>query len=467
MTARSGPSKGAVYKRCGCTLITEQGTRKQLGKHCPSLKRADGAWNPRHGTWSFAFSVPGRGGERQQIVRGGYESQREAQAAMDELKGKAARGVDVTVRMTVGEFLRLWIAGKKDIKLNTLTSYTGHIDRYWEPEIGHIRLAELRVDHVMEVFDAIEEHNVLCGKGKATRPVGASSVQRIRATLRCALGDAQRQGLISTNPAALVKLAPAKRPKGLVWTPDRVERWQADVDALTSASPGRVSRQRLKKARAAVPTPSKVMVWRPDQLGQFLDHAAEDRLYALWHLYAFRGLRRGEACGLEWPEVDLTGGSIAIVRQRISIAGVVYEDTPKSDAGERVIALDEETAGVLRAHRLAQRKDRMAAGSGWVDSGKVFSAPDGSPLDPSDISDQFEELTIGAGLPPIRLHDLRHGAASLMLAAGVSMKVVQETLGHSNIALTANTYTSVYPEVATAAAEATARMVPRRAGRAT
>lgn len=209
------------------------------------------------------------------------------------------------------------------------------------------------------------------------------------------------------------------------------------------------------------------MVWRPDQLGQFLDHAAEDRLYALWHLYAFRGLRRGEACGLEWDEVDLTGGSIAIVRQRISIAGVVYEDTPKSDAGERVIALDEETAGVLRSHRLAQRKDRMAAGSAWVDSGKVFSAPDGSPLDPSDISDQFEDLIIGAGLPPIRLHDLRHGAASLMLAAGVSMKVVQETLGHSNIALTANTYTSVYPEVATAAAEATARMVPRRAGRAT
>jgi site-specific recombinase XerD len=71
------------------------------------------------------------------------------------------------------------------------------------------------------------------------------------------------------------------------------------------------------------------------------------------------------------------------------------------------------------------------------------------------------DLTIEAGLPPIRLHDLRHGAASLMLAAGVDLKVVQETLGHSSVVLTANTYTSVYTEVATAAAEATARMVPR------
>ncbi len=91
----------------------------------------------------------------------------------------------------------------------------------------------------------------------------------------------------------------------------------------------------------------------------------------------------------------------------------------------------------------------------------MFCGEDGSPLDPNDISDQVEDLTMHAGLPPIRLHDLRHGAASLMLAAGVDMKVVQETLGHSNIGLTANTYTSIFPDLATAAAEATAAIVPR------
>ncbi|MBA2307999.1 MAG: site-specific integrase [Pseudonocardiales bacterium] len=204
------------------------------------------------------------------------------------------------------------------------------------------------------------------------------------------------------------------------------------------------------------------MVWRPDHLGAFLDHAAEHRLYALWHLIAFRGLRRGEACGLEWPEVDFKRGAVTIIRERIVVDGDVCEDTPKSNAGERVIALDEGTVAALKAHRKQQLADRMAWGEAWVESGKVFCREDGSPLHPNAVSDMFiDDLTVAAGLPPIRLHDLRHGAASLMLAAGVDMKVVQETLGHSSVVLTANTYTSVYTEVATAAAEATARMVPR------
>lgn len=446
--------KGEIFKRCGCTVV-EDDKRRQLGRSCPDLRRGDGAWNPRHGTWTFAISVSRRGGERKRIVRGGFDTQRDAQAAMDELKGKAARGVDVASRLTVADYLRKWISGKRDIKTNTLRSYTGHIERYFVPVIGHVRLSELRVDHVAEVFEMLDEHNAACRKGRATRPVGPASVQRIRATLRVALSDAMRQGLVTVNPAALMKLPTAKRPKGLVWTEDRVRRWQAEVAKLVRSG------MSVEKARSAAPTPSPVMVWRPDQLGAFLDHAHDDRLYALWHLYAFRGLRRGEAAGLEWPEVDLEGGTIAIVRQRLNIGGKASEDTPKSDAGERVIALDAETVAVFRAHRLAQRKERMAAGSAWVTSDKVFTTEDGSPLNPERITDWFHELTAEAGLPPIRLHDLRHGAASLMLAAGVSMKTVQETLGHSSLVLTANTYTSVYPEVATAAAEAAVRIVPR------
>jgi integrase len=140
--------------------------------------------------------------------------------------------------------------------------------------------------------------------------------------------------------------------------------------------------------------------------------------------------------------------------------GSTQEDTPKSDAGERTIALDAGTVDSLRAHRQQQRKDRMAAGTAWVNSGKVFTAEDGSALNPERITDWFRELTAEAGHPPIRLHDLRHGAASLMLAGGVSMETVQETQGHSSLVLTANTYTSVYPEVATAAAVAGAAIVP-------
>ncbi|MFF0869873.1 site-specific integrase [Nonomuraea sp. NPDC003560] len=137
----------------------------------------------------------------------------------------------------------------------------------------------------------------------------------------------------------------------------------------------------------------------------------------------------------------------------------VHEGTPKTDASVRTIALDSDTAQVLRAHRQQQLQERLAMGEAWVDTGFVFTQPDGNRLYPQHASDQFLWLAYLAGLPPIRLHDLRHGAASLMLAAGVEMKVVQETLGHTSSAFTADTYTSVYPQVATAAAEKTAALL--------
>jgi integrase len=173
-------------------------------------------------------------------------------------------------------------------------------------------------------------------------------------------------------------------------------------------------------------------------------------------------LRRGEACGLEWHDIDANAGTVTIERQRISVDGQIIEDTPKSDAGGRVIALDAGTTDVFKAHRLAQKKERLACGSSWVNSGKVFTQDDGEALNPDWVSDEFARLIEERDLPPIRLHDLRHGAASLMLAAKVDLKVVQETLGHANLSTTANTYTSVYPDIAAAAAEAAASLVPRR-----
>jgi integrase len=205
------------------------------------------------------------------------------------------------------------------------------------------------------------------------------------------------------------------------------------------------------------------MVWRPDHLGTFLDSAAGDRLYALYHLIAYRGLRRGEAAGVEWQDVDLDGAALAVRRQRVQLGWEVIEDDPKSDAGERIVALDVGTVAALRIHRRAQLTERLSWGSAWVDSGKVFSRENGEPLHPATITDRFHDLVMAADLPPIRLHDLRHGAASLMLAAGVDLKVVQETLGHSSITLTSGTYTSVYPAVAAAAADAAAALVPRAA----
>jgi integrase len=452
--------KGSTFKRCGCTHVVD-GKRRQLGRACPKLKRPDGAWNPRHGTWYFGLDVEGVGGKKNRMIRGGYDSSTEAQNALDAVKAKAAKGIVVNDRLTVGEYLREWINGKTDVKPKTIALYTGHIDRYWEPHLGHRRLGELRVAHVAAVFDAINERNEQVRKGRLKRTrrvriVGASSMQRIRATLRTALSDAVREGLVSVNVASLVKLPSGKSPKPLVWTVEREERWREKVAALVEQGTS------YARARDLTPTPCPVMVWRPDHLAVFLDHVADDRMYALWRFLSHRGTRRGEACGLEWHDFNKKSKTVTIERQRVNVDGVIIEDTPKSEAGGRVIALDEGTVDAFAAHRKRQIEERLAWGEAWVDSGKVFTQENGEPLNPEWVSDEFARLIEKCDLPPIRLHDLRHGAASLMLAGGVDIKVVQETLGHATLATTANTYTSVYPDVATAAAEATAAMVPHK-----
>ena len=201
------------------------------------------------------------------------------------------------------------------------------------------------------------------------------------------------------------------------------------------------------------------MVWTPEQTALFLRRARRHRLYALFHLIAFRGLRRGEACGLRWPDVDLKGGVVTVRWQLVQLGSQTLEGRPKSEAGERHVILDQATVRELQAHKARQAAERLAAGEAWVESGLVFATETGGPLFPGWVTEQFELLEMEAGLPPIRLHDLRHGAATNLLAAGHDMKVVQETLGLSSITIAADTYTSVLPDLARKAAEDAAALI--------
>jgi hypothetical protein len=124
-----------------------------------------------------------------------------------------------------------------------------------------------------------------------------------------------------------------------------------------------------------------------------------------------------------------------------------------------VIAPDRTTVAALAGHRDRQRAEAAACGPGYRDSGYVFTCLNGDPMAPDRLTRTFKKLAALAGLPPVRLHDLRHGAASLALSAGVELKVVQEMLGHSSIVLTADTYTSVLPDAAHAAAEKVAALI--------
>jgi integrase len=196
----------------------------------------------------------------------------------------------------------------------------------------------------------------------------------------------------------------------------------------------------------------EVGVWTAAQTAQFLRYTRAHRLYALLHLVALRGLRRGEAAGLTWAAIDLEAGTLTVTARLQQLGGKLAVAPPKSDAGRRVVALDRTTIAALREHQLRQRAERVVAGTRWTETGYVFTTPDGKPVGPDRLTRLFRKLVADSGLPPVTLHGLRHGAATLALAGGTDLKVVQDQLGHSTITVTADTYTSVLPETARAAA---------------
>ncbi|WUI54448.1 site-specific integrase [Micromonospora zamorensis] len=233
-------------------------------------------------------------------------------------------------------------------------------------------------------------------------------------------------------------------------------RSQPDPRERTSPQPWTEARIAEWKATGERPT---VAVWTAAQLADFLDYVRDDTLYPLWWMLAALGLRRGEVAGLRWADVDLHERQLSVVRQRTTAGYEVHEGPPKSKASRRELALDKHTVRVLRQHRERQQERRTRRlGTGMVchSSGYVFTGPGGLPLHPGYLTQRLRLLISRAGLPPIRLHDLRHGAASPAQSAAVDIKTVQHQLGHSNIRLTVDVYTTVLPPAARKAAEATA-----------
>ena len=172
------------------------------------------------------------------------------------------------------------------------------------------------------------------------------------------------------------------------------------------------------------------------------------------------GARRGELLGLRWTDLDVGSGVCSVRQSLVAIHHAVRIETPKSGHG-RSIQLDAETVSALKAHRAQQAVERLAWGPAWTDSGLVFTREDGAAYHPDSFSKMFRMLSDEAGVPPIRLHDLRHGHATMALRAGVHPKIVSERLGHADIGITLNIYSHVTPELDREAAETVARMIAR------
>lgn len=187
--------------------------------------------------------------------------------------------------------------------------------------------------------------------------------------------------------------------------------------------------------------------------GRFLDATAGSLHGALWHVIASFGLRRGEAAGLRWQDVDLDAGVATIAVQRTQVGSDIITAAPKTKAGSRRLSLDRGTVEVLREQLRQQQATRALLGSGWPDCALVFTMADGRSIQPQYVTRLFARACADGGFPPIRLHDLRHTSASLGLAAGETLVEVSRRLGHSRLAITADTHTHVLPVVAQSSSE--------------
>ena len=477
--------RGSVYPRCFCR---DSETGKPLGRKCPKLRSKGHAAG-----WFFRYDAPrGSDGKRRQPEVGPFPTQKAAEEELAATLARLGGGAQVPDRsLLTGAYLDAYLKGKLNLKPRTLATNREIIDLYWKPALGHLRLVDLRDHHVAEavremmninrpmpdgerpsemlrrMLDARagdERRHLAPGekrRKKSAKPLSPARIARAFAVLRAAM-NAAVPGKIMVNPCDGVELPRAARVKPLAWTAQREAAFRAALDrCMRTASAERdlttVQKQEIWSAINLRPCP--VMVWLPAHTGKFLDFIESERLFALFCLAAYCGLRRDEVVGLTWAEVDLDE-SVAFVRETGS------GDGPKSESGVRVVPLPPSAVQPMKAWRAQQAADRLAWGGDWTDTGLVFTREDGTPVPGQWVSVRFETLAYRAGLPPVRFHDLRHGAASLCKAAGYDSKFISELLGHSRSSFTDATYILLFPEVAKAAIEAAAAIVPR-ADRAT
>jgi integrase len=299
-----------------------------------------------------------------------------------------ARGI------SVGDFLDQWLADvvRPNVRPWTYAGYEVHVRLHLKPALGRVQLDRLTPLHVQQLLNA-----------KVASGLKPKSVRYIRGTLNSALNQAVRWGLISRNAASIVD-------------GPRVEPYE--IQPLT-----------------------------PEEARAFLAAIKSDRLGALYSVALTMGLRQGEALGLRWQDVDLGLGYLRVSKQLQRIDGKAQLVEPKTRRSRRTIAMPTSIVNALKEHQSRQQAEKNEARERWTENGLVFATPFGKPIDATRVSKQFHHHLARAGLAQRRFHDLRHSCATLLLVQGVSPRVVMDVLGHSQIALTMNTYSHVIPEL--------------------
>jgi integrase len=365
----------------------EQKRRKRGQGEGSIYKRKDGRW----------VAVVNLGYQNGKLTRKSYygQTRKEASDKLTAALNDIKKGIPiVTERQTVKEFLDRWLNDcvKPSVRLSTFLSYESEVRVHISPKLGHIQLEKLTPQHIQAYMN-----------DRLKSELSATTVAYHRSLLRMALNQALRWNLVGRNVATLVD-------------PPRTEKYE--IQPIT-----------------------------PEQARSFLEVLNGNRLEALFAVALSLGLRRGEALGLRWSDIDFDARTLRVSQILQRLDHKLCFSEPKTKSSKRVLALPETLVSKLREHRTRQLEEKLAAGEHWQDTGLVFTTSIGTPIDPRNVKRKLDALLKAAELPHYRVHDLRHFCASLLLAQGVPLKVVSDLLGHTRISVTADLYTHVLPSL--------------------
>lgn len=358
-------------------------------------QRSPGSWTIH---WDEPRAADGKRRQRNKSIKG---TKREAEAELRKILASLDSGSYITPsKKAVGDLLSLWLDNYAAINTRARTSegYRMICDKHLIPHLGGIVLAQLQPAHVQSYYSVALKEGRSDGKGG----LSARTLKHHHRVLSEALEWGIKQGLLARNICKQV-------------TPPR-------------------------------PIPQDMQVLTEYEVEKLLEVARPTQYYHLIHLALYTGMRRSEVLGLRWKDADMVLAAVRVTQglHRLANQETVFTE-PKTPKSRRSVALSPAAVLDLRHHYQEQKGIRDALGVSITDDDLVFANPDGSPLSPSTVSHAFADLCKKAGIEGIRLHDLRHTHATLLMKRGTKPKVVQERLGHSSISVTMDIYSHVLP----------------------
>ena len=373
--------------------------------------------------------------ERRQREETGFRTRKEAEAALTTELGKIQTQTYIPPsKITVREYLTdEWLpAVKGTVKPTTYLNYEIHVGRHINPVLGNIPLQKLSAPAINALYARL-----LTEPRKPVEPLRPRKKPDEKAKLKPKKPASKPdRDTVPESSRSLSPSSPSARSTQPCSKP-----WSTPSLEPEHPQPGR--RGRPSQTRAAVTHEMKT--WSAKELQAFLVSTRDTRFYPLWLLLASTGMRRGEALGLRWEDVDMENARLSIRQNMVPVGYVVHIGKPKNGRA-RNVSVDPTTLSVLKAQRKKQLEEQMLwKKAGYVDSGYVFRQENGLPYHPDFVTQSFQKAVAASVQPRIRLHDLRHTHATLALQAGIHPKVVSERLGHANISITLDVYSHAVP----------------------